>query len=144
MEACGLIQIRRKDDNAVILIMNILYIFHTTYRMYLGLPGLATDVYTLYVPLLPSTPSLRHPLFTCSSHTFIKLMSLSMTSYLLSSEPRPIPPPREHAHHQRRTRDHTRHVCPPLLFQVVQASIRAVLHRAGRGGTSVDTDAGCW
>jgi hypothetical protein len=41
--------------------------------MYLGLPGLATDVYTLYVNLLSLPPPLRHCLSISSSHPVLNL-----------------------------------------------------------------------
>jgi hypothetical protein len=56
-----------------LLIWKTHQIFPTTDRMYLGLPGLATDVYTLCVHILSSPSPLRHPPSTISSHTLLNL-----------------------------------------------------------------------
>jgi 20S proteasome subunit beta 3 len=56
-----------------LLIWKTHQIFPITDRMYLGLPGLATDVYTLCVHLLSSPLPLRHPPSTISSHTLLNL-----------------------------------------------------------------------
>jgi hypothetical protein len=88
---------------------------------------------------LPSYPSSSFS----SSSSFPPFLHPKLILYSPSSQSRPIPPPREHVRHQRRARDHDRHLCSSRLLNVVQAPVRAVLYRAGRGGTGADTDAGC-
>jgi hypothetical protein len=104
---------------------------------YLGLLGLATDVYAVYVPLSSSSYLPRSStffsvviLFTLVSLT--PFISPIISSHLISSHAQP-----PYSHDQFRLRVNT------YTFEKERESTSMTFAHLGRGGSGADTDAGC-
>lgn len=103
--ACDL----RLGAQATGVAMNFEKVFPVNDTLYYGLPGLATDVYTLCV-------------------------SISHRSYgrALTRQERAAALPSQHVPHEGGARDHPGDVHPPLVQYAVREAVRAILHRASR------------
>jgi hypothetical protein len=92
--------------------------------MYLGLPGLATDVYTLYVHILSLPSPLRHPPSTISSHT---LLNLQLHFHYIIRVSRHTDVPRSHDQFRLRVNMYTikeeREITPVTFAHLVSSTL---------------------
>jgi hypothetical protein len=101
-----------------------------TDSIYLGLLGLATDIYTLYVPL-SSSPYLPRS-STVFSLVLLFTLDHFISSHLISSHAQP-----PYGHDQFRLCVNT------YTFEKERESTSMTFAHLGRGGSGADTDAGC-